>query len=116
MVAPATKIMIVDDEPDIVNSLQHFLLLHGFEVDCAPCAEKALQMLKKKEVDIVLLDMMMPGLHGAKAASLIKERYPRIKIVVITAYPAATGYIEDTEGIKDYLEKPFKLEALLAKL
>jgi len=87
------RILVVDDEPDIVDSLKHFLSAKGYEVSGALCGEEALNILDEKKTDLILLDIRMPGMQGTEVAKIAKEKHPYIKIIVVT------GYADEAEGL-----------------
>ena len=116
MLTTKNRILVVDDEPDIVANLSHLLSGRGYEVNTAFNGEEALNSLKNKTPDLILLDLKMPGISGFEVASIVKVKYPEIKIVVIS------GYVDEVEGlVKDkFLEaaflKPVRLQDLYQKL
>ena len=87
MLTEKSKILVVDDEPEIVGILREFLAKKGYDVIDALSGEEALNILDREKTDLVLLDLMLPGLKGPEAARIIKNKYPTIKIVTLTAYP-----------------------------
>lgn len=111
------RILIVDDEPDIVDTLKHFILTRGYDVISAFSGEEALEILNKERVDLVLLDFMLPGIKGDEVARIIKEKYPSIKLIVITGYPeeseALAGSKNTFEGL---LIKPLGVKELYKKI
>jgi DNA-binding response OmpR family regulator len=110
-------ILVIEDEPGIVDFLERGLRAHGFEVssalDGASGAEKALG----PEVDLVVLDMMLPGRSGLEVLQALHDAKPTLPVVVLTA----RGEIEDRvtgldAGAVDYLTKPFSLSELAARI
>ncbi len=107
---------MVDDEPDIVNTLKHLLSLKGYNVISALSGEEALHVLAEEKADLILLDIMMPGIKGGEVAKIIKERYPHMKIIVVT------GYSEEVEGLSKVhlldgiFIKPVHIQELYNKL
>ena len=108
--------MVVDDEQGVVDVLRDFLSLKGYDVNGAISGEQALEMLKNREVDLILLDMVMPGLNGWEVAKIAKEKYPGIKIVVITAFPKRIEGLLEESSTEAIFFKPFKLKELCKKL
>ena len=106
-----TKIMIVDDEPDIVKIVKISLELANFEVVEAYSGEECLEKLEKEKIpDLILLDIMMPGISGYETCKKIREnqKLKDIKVVMLTA----KGQKGDAEeglkvGADDYIIKPF---------
>jgi CheY-like chemotaxis protein len=110
------QIMVVDDEKDVVDVLKTSLSRKGYEVTAALSGEEALAQLKGQEADLILLDMVMPGLTGTEVARIVKEQYPHTKIVVVTAYPTAIEGLTQEKISEASFIKPFKLQELYAKL
>ncbi len=110
------QILVVDDEKDVVDVLKASLSRKGYEVATALNGEEAISQLKKQEADLILLDMIMPGLTGTETARIIKEKYPHSRIVVVTAYPRAADELEKENISTASFVKPFKLQKLCAKL
>ncbi|HOW42576.1 MAG TPA: response regulator [Candidatus Omnitrophota bacterium] len=116
MITNQTKIMLVDDEPDVGYYLKRYLSLRRFQVTIADSAEQALQLLEKEPADIVLLDLVMKGMHGLAAARIIKEKYPQTKIFVVTAHAYDAGRVEQEIPIDGLYIKPVGVQDLLNKL
>jgi len=116
MQAGKNKILIVDDEPDIVDSLKHFLSAKGYEVSGALSAEEALRMLEKEKADLILLDIMLPGIQGSEVARIIKEKYPEIKIIVVTGYPNEIEDLSKGNLLEGAFIKPIRIQELYNKL
>lgn len=110
------KILIVDDEPDIVEALKHFFSAKGYKAIGAFSGEKALGILEKERVDLVLLDIRMPGLQGTEVAKIIKDRYPYIKLIVITAYPEEGKRLARDTVLDGLFIKPVGVQELYSKL
>ncbi|MBI4861264.1 MAG: response regulator [Candidatus Riflebacteria bacterium] len=112
------KILVVDDEEDILR-LCGELLRSSNQVDLLPDSRGVLEILKKKSYDLMLLDVMMPGLNGLELLTAIRERYPQTltPAVVITGGPAEEVYARRNErGILDGLFRPFTVAELEAAL
>jgi len=107
------KIMIVDDETEICNFLKEFFEDREFEVSTAASGEEALEKIEKENPKILLLDVTMPGIDGLEVLREVKERYPYIKVIMVTAVEA-TDKIEEAFrlGADNYITKPLSLEYL----
>jgi DNA-binding response OmpR family regulator len=128
MVSPAVTgeqagqtILVVDDEPDIVNILQKALASAGFRVISASRGLEALQKVKRDKPDLVLLDAMLPEIHGFEICKKIKtsKRFGNIPVIMISAVYKGWRFAEDvksTYGADDYFEKPFRLVPLLRRV
>lgn len=110
------KILIVDDEPDIVDALKHFVLTKGYEVIGAFSGEEALRILEKERVDLILLDFKLPGLKGTDIARIVKDKYPSIKLIVITAHPEEIKESNADNLLQDLLVKPLNIQELYKKI
>ncbi|MBW1731888.1 MAG: sigma-54-dependent Fis family transcriptional regulator [Deltaproteobacteria bacterium] len=108
-----TKILIVDDELIMRESLAGWLERDGHDVFTAASGEEALEKIKETHFDIILLDIRMEGMSGIEALKHIKEDDPEVAIVMITAYGSISTAIEAMKGgAYDYLLKPFDPEEL----
>ncbi|MCF6775013.1 response regulator transcription factor [Thiotrichales bacterium 19X7-9] len=111
------KILLVDDEPGIRESLRSFLERYLFEVFEAATGEEALDVLDEHEVDLILLDMMLPDMHGIEICKRIKNKRKSIPIIFLTGVTDATETVLGFEaGADDYVEKPFNPHVLLARI
>jgi DNA-binding NtrC family response regulator len=115
-----TKILIVDDESIVRESLRDWLDSVGYKVDIAESGEEALRIIRKKKIKIMLADLFMPGMDGIELMKKAKEIVPTISTVIITAHGTIqTAITAIREGAYDYVEKPFcpeKVELLIDKL
>ncbi len=115
-----TKILVVDDEDIVRESLRDWLDGVGHDVDVAESGEEALQIIKKKKFNIMLADLVMPGINGIELMKEAKKIIPTLSTVIITAHATIqTAITAIREGAFDYVEKPFcpeKVELLIEKL
>lgn len=108
------KILIVDDEIDICSILGDFLK-DDFEVESAYDGEEALSKANWFVPDCVILDILMPKMSGVQAMRLLREKYPKIKIIVLTASGSDAMLKQcQAEGVSGYLLKPVDLDVLTA--
>lgn len=111
------KILVVDDEKMIRDSIEVALKKEGYEVDTATDGLEAVEMVKEKEYDLVYMDMVMPKLEGLGASKKIKECRPKIEICIISAYyhENATEYIETQLGthIGKVISKPISRDEII---
>ena len=89
-----TRILIVDDELVIRESLAGWLKRDGYEVGTAAGGEEALDLLKQKGFDILLLDIQLDGMSGMEVLSRVKEEYPDIDVVMITAFGSVQSAVQ----------------------
>jgi CheY-like chemotaxis protein len=111
-----SRMLAVDDEPEIVDRLTNFFSRKGYEVNSAYSGEEAIEILENKGIDLVLLDLRLPGIQGIELAKIIRKKYPMTKIIIVTAY---AGQNQDAlnSGISDGIfNKPVVLQELYKKL
>jgi len=111
-----TRVMAVDDEQAILSLLKRTLEPEGYDVVVAADGRSALALLEKSEPDLVLLDIMMPGLDGFQVLDLIRQR-SNVPVIMLTARLEATT-VRDTLalGADDYVRKPFGKGELIARI
>lgn len=113
------KILIVDDEKDLVMNLETSLRKEGFEVITANDGEQALEMAKKEKPHIMLLDVMMPGMDGYEVCKSMKEdaETEQTIIIFLTAKDMVSFKVEGLQkGADDYITKPFNYDELVARI
>ncbi|MBN1688755.1 MAG: response regulator [Candidatus Omnitrophica bacterium] len=111
------KILVVDDEDDVRLFLQDFLNERNLAVEAAGNGEEALKKIEANPPDIVLLDIMMPGMDGLTCLEQIKKKHPKIMVVMITALKDETRINRAKElGAHNYIVKPFSLSYLETEL
>jgi len=114
------KVLVVDDEALVRESLRDWLTESGYEVFTAENGSQALELIEKERLGIVLADLVMPGMDGIELMKRAKETYPNVAVIIITAYGSiATAIAAMKEGAYDYIEKPFcpeRMELLVEKL
>ena len=110
--------MIIDDEKDFSSTLAERLDIRGFETKTADDAENALLLLKSGwPVDVVILDLLMPGIDGLTTLSMIKKQAPLIEVIMLTGHGSASSGIEGMKrGLFDYLIKPVDIDELVTKI
>lgn len=113
------KILIVDDEPDLVELASYNLKKEGFSVSSAADGEEALQMVRGKHFDLIVLDLMLPGLHGIELCRILKNnpKTENIPVVMLTAKGEVSDKVHGLEsGADDYITKPFSPKELIARV
>jgi two-component system response regulator PilR (NtrC family) len=114
MTERSLRVMIVDDEEVLRDVLEVVLRREGFEVVLAESGEQALNMLDGEEVDLIILDVMLPGISGIDTLRAIRISNPTLPVVVITAFSSIDGAIEAMKfGAFHYIPKPFKNEEVV---
>ncbi len=111
------KVLVVDDEPGHRLMLRANLETEGFQVSEAEDGLKALALLEKEPFDCVLMDVRMPRLGGLEALRELRERFPDLPVIMMTAYASVRSAVECLKaGAEDYLMKPLNVEELLLKV
>ena len=110
------RILVVDDEPTLVATLRFNLEREGFDVIVASDGGEALELVEGQRPDLVLLDLMLPGMHGFEVCRALRKR-TAIPIVILTARTDEVDRIVGLEvGADDYVTKPFSMVELIARL
>jgi DNA-binding response OmpR family regulator len=113
------KILVVDDEVDLVETVRFPLEMEGFDVLVSYNGEDALSQARKEKPDLIILDLMLPKLDGYKVCRLLKfdERYKHIPILMLTAKTQEKDKILGKEtGADEYITKPFEMDYLMEKV
>lgn len=110
------KILVIDDEPQIIEVLTSYLKKDGFHVIAAADGTKALQIAEREEPDLILLDLMLPDIDGYEVCRALRKR-SNVPIVMLTARDEETDKIVGLElGADDYITKPFSPREVLARV
>jgi len=113
----AQRILVVDDEPSIVDAVATALRYEGFEVDEATGGREALKSVAEREPDLVVLDWMLPDLDGIEVGRRMRERGFKTAILFLTAKDAVENKVEALRvGGDDYVTKPFSLAEIVARV
>ena len=112
------KILIVDDEQDIVESLKFVLEASDYTCYCAYNGEDGLKLAKEIMPDLIILDVMMPKINGYKISRLLKyNKYKNIPILMVTARSQEEDkLIGEETGVDEYITKPFDLDEVVKKV
>ena len=111
------KILLIDDEEEFVTTLAERLELRGLQARTALNGEAALQMIKVDTPQIVILDVMMPGIGGFEVLRRIKKQYPQLPVILLTGRGSTKEGIKGMQlGAFDYLMKPLNIEELIKKM
>ena len=110
-------VLIVEDEDIVRESLRDWLKNAGYEVETAEEGEEALEKIERKEFSVAVLDLRLPGKDGLEVLKEATEKDPKIKGIVVTAYPSVETAVEAMKmGAIDYIVKPFAPDALERKI
>jgi len=111
------RILIVDDEPSIVLAVRDELLFEGFEVESAVDGPEAIKRAHELRPDVLLLDLMLPGLNGFEVCRQLRSEMPEMWIIMLTVRGQEVDRVMGLElGADDYVTKPFSLRELVARI
>jgi len=111
------EILIVDDDANFRGLLEEFLSKEGFNASAVSGGEDAVELLSKKEFDVALLDLMMPGMDGYDVMDFINDQELETNVIVITGHASTHSAVTSLrKGVYDFLDKPFDLEVLSATI
>jgi DNA-binding NtrC family response regulator len=113
----STNVLLVDDEVPFVETMTKRLSKRNLTMLTAHSGPEALEVLKHKTVDVVILDVKMPGMDGIEALREIKAAHPLVEVIMLTGHATVETGIEGMKlGAFDYLMKPCDIEVLLSKV
>jgi len=113
------KILVVEDDKDIVEVIKYNLTKEGYQVTSALSAETATKILDENLPDLILLDLMLPGMDGLQFCRIVKNKTDlhSIPIIILTARSEDTDIVVGLElGADDYIIKPFSPRVLIARI
>jgi len=111
------RVLVVDDEEEFVGPLKERLELREMDVSTATTGEEALEKIKNYNYDVVILDIVMPGMDGIEALKLIKRDKPLTEVIMLTGHATVESAIDGMKwGAFDYLMKPTRTDELIGKV
>ncbi len=110
------RVLVVDDEPEVTLALQVYFLGKGYEMMTALDGLEAMRLLRQYLVDLVLLDMKMPGVNGVEVLKFVRAQSPSTRVIVVTAYDVQYQELVEQIGVEGFLMKPFGIQALTQKV
>ena len=112
------NVLLVDDEVDFVETFSERLELRSFEISKAFSGEEALQVLEtNKNIEVVILDVKMPGRDGIETLAKIKKKFPLVEVIMLSGHSTVESAIEGMKkGAFDYLMKPCDMDQIIAKV
>ena len=113
------RILVVDDEEDLLKLVEYNLRNNGYQVECVTTGEAALERVRSAPPDLMVLDLMLPGIDGLDLCRLIKsdERTSQVPVIMLTARGEEADIVTGLElGAEDYVTKPFSPRVLLARI
>ena len=113
----SANILIVEDDKPLQKYLKELLLDNGYSVSLASDGVEASEHLEKVEPDLVVLDLGLPKMSGESVCREIRERFPQIRIIILTAKDSASDIVQGLQlGADDYMTKPFDVSELRARI
>jgi len=101
------RVMIVDDETDLLDSLERVFSRRKIHTLTAQSGQEALEMLKDEPVDVMVLDVKMPGMDGLEVLQRVKEKHPSIQVIMLSGHPSMEAALESVRlGANEYMKKP----------
>lgn len=111
------RVLVAEDDRSVRDSLTRVLTFEGYEVEAVTDGGEALESVTADLPDVVVMDVMMPNVDGLTACRMMRERYPSLPILMLTARHEVSDRVAGLDaGADDYLVKPFALDELLARL
>jgi len=108
------KVLLVDDEVKLLESVSQRLSLRDFEVTTAPDGKKAIKAAKGDKFDVAIVDLRMPGMDGKEVLKTLKKRHKWLEVIILTGYGSVDSAAECTKlGAFGYLEKPCDFDKLI---
>jgi DNA-binding NtrC family response regulator len=113
----AEKILLIDDEADFLEALSERMRARGMDVATSASAQDALEIAAAGGFDAVVLDLMMPGMDGLEALRILKEKDPKLQVILLTGHATVEKGVEAMKrGAMDLLEKPADIDTLTRKI
>ncbi len=111
------EILVVDDEPSILESLRDILEDEGYRVKCVASGEEALNLVEEGPPDLVLLDVWLPGIDGLEVLSRLRETYPHLPVIIISGHGTIEMAVKAVKlGAFDFLEKPLSYDRVVVSV
>ncbi|WP_316797029.1 response regulator transcription factor [Pedobacter agri] len=111
------NILLVEDEPNVVSVISRGLSDEGFTVSVAPDGLIGKQLAAENQFDLIILDIMLPGINGLELCKIVKAETPNVPIIMLTALGTTENVVNGLDnGADDYLIKPFKFAELFARI
>ena len=111
------NLLLVEDEPNVVSVVVRGLSAEGFSVSVAPDGTTGEKMALANHFDLIILDIMLPGINGLELCKIIKKEKPNVPIIMLTALGTTENVVNGLDnGADDYLIKPFKFAELFARI
>jgi len=107
-------VLLVDDEKEFASTLAERLTLRGMNIQTANSGDDALKIMSRMPADIVVLDLMMPGMGGLKVLERLRTDYPKVRVILLTGMGSVADGVKGMKmGAFDYLMKPVEIDGLI---
>lgn len=111
------KLLLVDDEERFLATLARRLQMRDFDVTAVPTGREAVEAARKREFELALVDLKMPGMSGEEVLEVLKKEHPLIEVIILTGHGSVESAVECVKaGSRHFLQKPCETETLLAVL
>jgi DNA-binding NtrC family response regulator len=111
------KVLLVDDDVEFLDTLSERMRTRGMEVSTSSSGVEALKKVEREPYDVIILDLMMPGVDGLEALEVLKAKRPELQVILLTGHATVEKGIEAMKlGALDFLEKPVDLSLLTEKI
>lgn len=108
------RVLVVDDNPDIIGALTDFLELNGCKIFAATSGREAIDIVKQTDIEVALLDVRLPDINGVSLLDILKKEDPTIAVIMMTGYSTHKDIIDAMKkGASDFLLKPFEYDNLI---
>ncbi|MFP4158775.1 MAG: response regulator [Desulfobacterales bacterium] len=110
-------ILLVDDEEEFVNTLAERLEIRGFQPEVATSGQQAVEIMEKRNFDVMVLDVKMPGMDGLKVMERAKDLRPDLPVILLTGHGSTDDGVQGMhQGAFDFLMKPLDIDDLISKI
>ncbi len=114
---PKTRVLIVDDEQEFAKTLAERMQTRGLQAEAVFSGDEAVRVVKSKPLDVVVLDLAMPGMDGIETLKKMLAINPDLQVIMLTGQATVGKGVEAVkEGAFEFLEKPIRMEALVEKI
>ncbi|MCJ7726836.1 MAG: response regulator transcription factor, partial [Acidimicrobiia bacterium] len=111
-----TRVLLIEDEPSFLEAVELSLTAEGFDVDCAVDGKAGLELFSRQRPDVVLLDLMLPGIQGLDVLRLLRKDSD-VPVIVVSAKDSEADIVTALElGADDYVTKPYSVRELIARV
>jgi DNA-binding NtrC family response regulator len=111
------RVLVVDDEPDFLETIIKRLKRRNITAFGVDSGKKALDMVENEPIDVVVLDVLMPGMDGIETLKIMKKKKPFIEVIILTGHASVESGLQGMQfGAFDYVMKPADIDELLVKI